>query len=270
MMKTSRIVLVLVAINGFIVGCTDQVKSVGTPLAWKQKQQMIIVLTQNWDSNQGVMFLNENKNGKWVTFPETFVVSLGKKGLARDPYLLNKPIQKVAIKREGDYRSPAGLFYLGESFGYENRRFFSYPYRMVGKNDYCIDDPGSEFYNKIIDITYVKKISFIKSKEPMRRDLIVEGDKQYKIGIFIQYNPYNLPYKGSCIFIHVKKNNITSSTAGCTAMNEKDLNYLLYWLRAYYRPIYVLLPISEYNSRKKNWNLPQLDDVTIKKKFIEK
>ena len=53
------------------------------------------------------------------------------------------------------------------------------------------------------------------------------------------------PGAGTCIFVHLRQS-ADSSTAGCMTMVESAMKALLAWLRPQDRPIFVLLPLTEY------------------------
>ena len=95
------------------------------------------------------------------------------------------------------------------------------------------------------------------STERMRLELLKHGDRQYAKGIVLLSNPHNLAGKGSCIFMHLwsKKGAVT---LGCTALDEKVLDALLLWLDPKKRPVFVLLPRAQYDTKQKEWGLPTL------------
>ena len=80
---------------------------------------------------------------------------------------------------------------------------------------WCNDINDYKNYNKLVN---KKKIT--KSEKLFRKDY------KYNYIIPINYNyPERIPKKGSAIFIHLTKN--YKPTAGCIALNEKDLKILL-------------------------------------------
>ena len=158
-------------------------------------------------------------------------------------------------KREGDGRSPAGVFRIGEAFGYSGSFTTMLKYRGMTQADYCVDVSGSPFYNRIVDANVVGTDAVKGSTEPMRRDLHVNGDQRYKIGFVIEHNSKGMPAGGSCIFAHLWKEP-GEPTTGCTAMSEEVMRDLLGWLRADRHPVLVLLPEAEYGRLKVAWKLP--------------
>jgi L,D-peptidoglycan transpeptidase YkuD (ErfK/YbiS/YcfS/YnhG family) len=160
-------------------------------------------------------------------------------------------------KREGDGRAPAGVFALGTAFGYAGGARTALPYRGMGASDYCIDVPASPLYNRIVDAREVGEQAVAGSTEPMRRDLHADGDQRYRLGFVIEHNPQARPGAGSCIFAHLWKAPGVA-TAGCTAMDDPIMQQLLAWLDPARKPVFVLLPVSEYQRLRAGWGLPAL------------
>jgi D-alanyl-D-alanine dipeptidase len=149
------------------------------------------------------------------------------------------------VKREGDGKSPAGVFALDELYGYaktppSGTRF---AYTPAGSWQ-CVDDPRSAFYNRIVG--EVKRDW--NSAEPMHR-----GDMQYEWAVFIGHNPERTPKRGSCVFLHVWTGP-GEPTTGCTAMAEPIMRELIATLDP--SAVFVLLPEAEYAALATDWALP--------------
>jgi L,D-peptidoglycan transpeptidase YkuD (ErfK/YbiS/YcfS/YnhG family) len=85
-----------------------------------------------------------------------------------------------------------------------------------------------------------------------------QKDDAYKWGLFVQYNAHPVVKgKGSCIFLHIWENERTG-TAGCTAMEEKNLIRLLRWIQAEKVPLLVQYPKSVYKKIGSEYHLPLL------------
>lgn len=226
-------------------------------ISWKQNQQMVLVLSSDWNANQGVLLRFQYTNQQWMPIGTSFPVSLGKNGAAWGEGIIHPSVHDGVMKKEGDMRSPAGIFQIGYSFGYAKRLNSSYPYRALTKDDYCIDNSQSPYYNQIIDHQQISFDIAKDSTEPMRRDIHLNGDQLYKLGFVLDYNPQNTPKLGSCIFVHLRTQN-NATTAGCTSMGEENMQQILIWLKQKYHPVFVLLPIEGYQQQKERWNLPHL------------
>ena len=123
-------------------------------------------------------------------------------------------------KKEGDGKSPIGVFSFGTAFGSQVKPAkLKISYKKTTKYDFWIDDVKSTNYNKWI--TYKgdpnKKWN---SFERMNHEL-------YKYGVVINYNTDPIiKGKGSAIFLH-KWRNENGKTAGCVATSEKNILTLL-------------------------------------------
>ncbi|MDP2268027.1 MAG: L,D-transpeptidase family protein, partial [Deltaproteobacteria bacterium] len=145
----------------------------------------------------------ERQKGSWqCPFAPLYGV-IGRKGFA--------PPGK---KREGDGRTPSGIFPLGTVFGYEPSFPTRMPYRQANVDDLWVDDVQADDYNRWVRQGTTQAASF----ERMRRD-----DDLYKYGIVVEYNtnPVVKGY-GSAIFFHLWRGR-GIATAGCIALPEEDL-----------------------------------------------
>ena len=133
-------------------------------------------------------------------------------------------------KREGDGRTPSGIFALERGFGYaplETR----IPYIVVNREMIWIDDPKSPLYNTLAGRDDGQGFSY----EEMKRN-----DDLYKYGIVIEYNTKNIVAgAGSAIFFHVWRDRETA-TAGCVAAAEHDMAEMLQWLDPAQKPVAII------------------------------
>jgi L,D-peptidoglycan transpeptidase YkuD (ErfK/YbiS/YcfS/YnhG family) len=187
-----------------------------------------IVVVQSLGGFKANMTLCQRQGTQWKSVLKSpFDVVLGKNGVA-----------SIGNKKEGDLKTPAGLYPIGEAFGI-------YPlalkmdYKYITQNDKFIDDVHHQLYN-----TWVHGPSDAKSYETM---LI----KPYTYGAVINYNMN--PRKaglGSAIFIHLW-DTPHSPTSGCIAFDKKHLLILLRWLDKAQYPSIFIIQNSEGQSDKK-------------------
>ncbi len=220
-------------------------------------RQLIVVTSESWDSTEGQLQAYVRDGKGWHAHGQAFAVALGRTGSAWGLGL--HPAQADGPqKQEGDGRSPAGVFALGSAFGYAvTRPGTAMAYQPMLESSYCMDVPGSPFYNRIVDARKVGSAAVEGSTEPMRLDLHNQGDVRYQEGFVIAHNPDNQPGKGSCIFAHLWRAP-GEATAGCTAMPQPRMQALLDWLRPQDMPRFVLLPRAEYTRLQAQWQLPAL------------
>lgn len=222
-------------------------------MPWSVSQQLVLVVTPDWNANQGTLQTYARDGRGWHAVDTTIPVVIGRAGAAWGIGL--HPQQPGLQKHEGDGRSPAGVFDIGTAFGYAASERTALPYDALSESDYCVDVSGSPLYNRIVDSKKVGAPAVAGSTEPMRRDLHADGDTAYKIGFVIEHNPRGVAGAGSCIFAHLWKS-ADSWTAGCTAMTEPAMRRLFAWLQPEQHPVFVLLPREEYARLRVTWDLP--------------
>ena len=229
-------------------------KSAAAP--WQNAHQLVLVTTAGWDADHGELRTFTRNRAGWHEVTAPMLVTIGKAGAAWGLGL--HPAQTDGpLKREGDNRSPAGVFRIGEAFGYAVHAETTLPYRALSATDYCVDVSGTPQYNRIVDSNVVGADAVRGSTEPMRRDLHADGDQRYRLGFVIEHNAKAVPQGGSCIFAHLWTSP-TSTTTGCTAMAPTTMQSLLAWLRLKSHPVFVLLPRAEYRRLRVAWRLPEL------------
>jgi len=222
-------------------------------LPWADARQLVLVVTPDWDAHGGTLQAFSRAGDAWRASAPATPVAIGRAGSAWG--IGEHPPQPGPVKREGDGRSPAGVFAIGSAFGYAPAAATALPYRALASDDYCIDVSGSPLYNRLVAAHEAGAEAVAGSTEPMRRDLHANGDDAYRIGFVIEHNPAGTPNAGSCIFVHLWKGP-GSSTSGCTALDEPALRALLQWLDPRAHPVFVLLPRAEYLRLQAAWRLP--------------
>lgn len=223
---------------------------------WHDARQLVLVTTAGWNANHGTLRTFARDGDGWREVHAAAPVTIGKNG-AGWGLGLNAPQHDGPLKREGDNRSPAGVFRIGEAFGYAAHAVTALPYRALTATDYCMDVSGAAQYNRIVDANVVGAGAVKGSSEPMRRDLHANGDQRYRLGFVIEHNAQAAPQGGSCIFAHLWKSP-SDTTAGCTAMTPAVMRSLLAWLKPQQHPVFVLLPQAEYERLRADWKLPAL------------
>lgn len=216
---------------------------------------MLLVVTAVDSVQTGTLyqFQREMVSDNWQLAGDKTPVVVGRKGLAWGLEENSHTSLKVPKKVEGDGKSPAGVFTLGACFGFANEmKDLKLPYLRITEMTECVDDKNSQYYNKIVERDEVNGIDW-NSSEKMR-----QIDPQYTIGVIVNYNTESPKSgRGSCIFLHIWKAP-TEPTSGCTAMAEKHMREIAFWLDKEKNPILVQLTIPLYNSLKAFWNLPEI------------
>lgn len=212
-------------------------------------RQLVVVTSRHWADPTGELQRWEKRTDGWHRVGEPWPVSLGSKGMAwgrgRQPDMTAK-----GSKQEGDLTAPAGVFRLGDAYGYAHSApaHVRWPYHAVGPNWVCVDDPRSSRYNEIFDSSGVVKDW--RTAEIMRRQ-----DPLYSWLINVEQNTPSTCGCGSCVFLHVWRRP-NAPTEGCTAMDEKNILELLRWLDPAAHPALVQLPDEAYGQYRDEWALP--------------
>lgn len=192
-------------------------------------QQIVLVVVDDFNKTQAQLEFYEGKNKLFHTR-----VNIGHNGLAwgLGEYKLSQNATDP-LKQEGDKKAPAGIFKLTEVFGYTSRSESTLPYLFTSKELICVDESDSKFYNQII-----MKKGNEKSFEYMKRE-----DGQYELGVVVAHNQEAKKGRGSCIFLHVQKDE-NASTAGCTSMKLEDLQKIVALLKKEKNPLLIQIPKS--------------------------
>jgi L,D-peptidoglycan transpeptidase YkuD (ErfK/YbiS/YcfS/YnhG family) len=180
--------------------------------------QVIVVHPTGKLSDQATLSAWQKQGNSWHRL---FFISavIGKNGLA-----------VAGDKKEGDGKTPSGIYPLGPAFGYASSINTGLDYRQVTDNDFWVDDPQSVQYNQL-----VSGIPAARSFERMKR-----SDNLYQYGVIIGYNRQPvIRAAGSAIFMHVWRR-YDHPTAGCVAVSQRYLRKILRWLNKQYQPVIIL------------------------------
>jgi L,D-peptidoglycan transpeptidase YkuD (ErfK/YbiS/YcfS/YnhG family) len=215
--------------------------------------QCLVGIADSWDSSHATLCFYQKAGGQWKQEGESWKARLGKAGLIWGSGIQPVP-SGASTKKEGDWRSPAGVFRLGGVWGYDTsiRKHPELFYRQVTSRDLWIEDPSSPQYNRNVILEHEPATSWEK-KQQMKQD-----DAAHALKLFIAHNapPNVVPGAGSSIFFHIWRGGGSKPTAGCTTMEETKLRSLIAKLDPANRPLYILLPKAEYEKYRAKWKLP--------------
>ncbi|HET9620195.1 MAG TPA: hypothetical protein VFP84_02425 [Kofleriaceae bacterium] len=213
--------------------------------------QLITGVTADWTSSAVTLQRWVRRDGRWVADGASWRGVIGHTGAAwgRGLHGDGAPDHRDGpVKREGDGKSPAGVFAVRGAYGYAAQPppHTRLAYTQSTAAWQCVDDPASRHYTQIVDRATLAPDW--TSAEAMRR-----RDALYTWVIDIAHNPGARPGAGSCIFFHVWRDAQTG-TVGCTAMPRPAIARLIAELDP--SAIYVLLPHAEYAALAGAWDLP--------------
>ena len=228
------------------------------PDALRASTQILVVTTQDWNGVEGTLQAYERPQArkKWKAAGSPIQVVVGKNGLGWGAGVVPDAARREdsdPIKKEGDGKSPAGIFRLSTAFGYAAQEppGWKMPYLSLTPSVECVDDAQSKFYNRVVDRAAVA--SDWSSSEQMLRD-----DGEYRWGVVVDHNADPVTAgAGSCIFLHIWLGPGVGTT-GCTAMAQEQLEGVIAWLDPARRPLLVQLPRPQYKKLRRKWKLPTL------------
>lgn len=211
---------------------------------------LALVRADTWSSPTGTMALYRRAASGWEVVHERLPVTLGRSGLGWGRGLHKVEAGDGPVKKEGDGRTPAGVFVARQLLGTAAAPLpgMALPYQQSSETLRCVDDVASAHYNRIVDEAAVQKDW--SSHEIMRRP-----DGLYDWVLMVDHNvgPPE-PGGGSCIFLHVWRA-ADKPTAGCVAAPREQLESFLRDVPAQ-GLAFVVLPQAEYERRRTEWALP--------------
>ena len=143
-----------------------------------------------------------------------------KNSLIIDDFELKCCIGKKGLnsnKKEGDYSTPKGLFYLRTLYFRKDRVGIpkcKIDKKIIEKGMAWCDDPNHKKYNEEI-----------KTHNKNHKENLYRKDRKYDYIISTSHNERKILGRGSAVFIHLTNN--YKPTIGCIALKKKDFRILL-------------------------------------------
>ncbi|MEM7694822.1 MAG: hypothetical protein AAF318_10250 [Pseudomonadota bacterium] len=192
------------------------VPALACPAPIAAARRFVLVSAPTMASPTATLRLFSREDAGWTAGRAT-PVTLGRRGLG---WAFDQPANGAkpsAIKREGDKRTPAGVFRLSGAFGIGPSDLPGY--RDVRADDLvCVDDPKNALYNAIVPWKAAQEAD-ARSFERMK------STRLYRAGLFVDHPTGRAARGGSCIFLHVWRAP-GRPTVGCVAMAEGPLRAL--------------------------------------------
>lgn len=247
--------LAALALAAALVAAPGRGDAAGRSPVPAKTRQLLLSTSAGWGETRARLQAYERAAAgePWRAAGAPIDAALGRSGLGWGRGL-HAPAADGPQKREGDGRSPAGVFDLRLVTGEDPRppAGVRLTYREATPTLRCVDDPRSRFYNRLVDEAETAKDW--ASAEEMRR-----ADGLYRFVVWVGHNDSPpVPGAGSCIFLHLRARP-DSTTAGCTAFDPEPMERLLRWLDPAARPVLVQLPEPERRARGGEWGLPAPD-----------
>ena len=170
--------------------------------------QVVVVTAPRYDATTATVTAYERRGDGWHRALGPWTARLGTRGLA-----------PPGEKREGDGRTPSGVYGFDFFFGVAPDPGVRFPYRRItSRSIVWDDDPASPLYNTWVDLDRQRAGA---DPEPMYTT------PAYDHGAVIAYNAARTPGLGSAIFLHVSTG---GPTAGCVSLPAPQLVEVLRWL----------------------------------------
>lgn len=182
--------------------------------------QILVVFNESPESSSATLVAMEKQNKKWIAASAPMPAGIGAKGFAAP-----------GEKREGDKKSPTGIFGLGQLFCYDDEVNTRMPFIQTTPEDKWIDDPNSDDYNR-----HIRGATQANSYE----NLLLSGN-DYRYCMVIEYNMHPvIKGNGSAIFLHLSEGKSTNPSAGCVVLTSPDMERLLKWMNPELNPSVIM------------------------------
>ncbi len=93
------------------------------------------------------------------------------------------------------------------------------PYYKLTDHDYWVDDPDSQYYNRMVNTREVKK-------DWNSAEHLIQSSPYYNYVLSLTYNEDAVPGKGSAIFLHCTAEGYPGSS-GCICIPQEEMKTLL-------------------------------------------
>lgn len=170
--------------------------------------QVVVVTAPKYGATTATLTAYQRQGGGWQQVFGPWPAYVGTAGVA-----------PPGEKREGDGRTPSGVYGFDFFFGVAADPGVKFPYRRItSRSIVWDDDPASARYDTWVDLD---------TQDAGTRPEPMYVRPAYDHGAAIGYNPAHTPGLGSAIFLHVSAGR---PTAGCVSLPAGQLVEILRWL----------------------------------------
>ena len=173
-------------------------------------EQLIIVEAHSQEGITATVTMHEKQEGIWTEI------------LNVDGYLGYGGIGK---EREGDGKTPTGLYGLSVAFGKKEDPGSILPYTQIDEKYWWVGDYDSRHFNQLCHEDMEGRDWEL---DPTVSEHLWDY-KGYNYCLFVEYNTEGIDQKGSCIFFHCIGEK--RETLGCIAVAEEDMVFILQHMR---------------------------------------
>ena len=182
---------------------------VGALDAVKDAKQVLVVAAFSEDATGAWISLHEKQSdGSWNAILTT-PGYIGKNGLGKT--------------REGDGKTPRGVFRFNRAFGIADDPGCAIPYAKVDEGTYWSGDAREGYhYNELVNVRELPGLDV----ENGDSEHIVDYPYHYQYCLNISYNEECVPGLGSAIFLHCF-GPVKPYTGGCVAVPEDHMKFIM-------------------------------------------
>lgn len=220
------------------------------------RRQLLVALAPRLDAVRGTLRRYEKTapDAAWTKVGGDMPCVFGRGGLAWGRGLAAPP-EAAPAKREGDGRTPAGLFALPLAFGQEaveaaKKRGLKMPYHHLSGRAVCVTDPDSPLFNTLAETPAGREGGF------SRYDRMIRESGANRLGLFIGHNVApSQAGAGSCVFLNIGPAG-GGPTGGSLGLAENDLLAVMAWLDPAAGPLLAVAPEDRLPALRGPWSLP--------------
>jgi len=217
----------------------------------RSSQQLLIVCAKNWTTAKGIVKrFDKSRSGSWEPVGEAIPVRLGRNGMGWGVGLHEPVTKKDPQKKEGDLKTPTGMFWLSTAFGTDpaDEKKYKMPFIHIKPTTEAVDDPSSNYYSQIVDTALIEDRDWNSSEKMGKKSV-------YDLGVVINHNlPVQDPSAGSCIFMHAWEAPHRPTT-GSVAMSAENLREVMKWLDIKKKPTIAIIPMTEFREYILKWSM---------------
>jgi len=205
--------LIGASIIATVIPHSGDAKNVKCPIVLTQATQLFLAIAPKLSSStgSGQLYSRQTTSDRWSPVGAKFALSFGRNGLGWSFDQTAYGQAGAPTKREGDKRTPAGIFRAGQPFSLRESNLKNY--LRLSEGTVCVDDIRSKKYNQVTRLSDIKKNM---SHEKMWRIEL------YSSGVIVDTPTNQKKRGGSCIFLHVWRSP-GKPTAGCVASDEINI-----------------------------------------------
>ena len=220
LVRQAMLVLAALGVMMTAYGGTERAHAESCPPGVANALRLVMVSVADANAPMALLetFERATPGDPWRSVGPLRPAVVGKYGVAWGAGFREMAAPGEPLKREGDLRSPMGIYALGATFGFDQTPLPGHM-TLAMERHVCVEEPKSKSYGRIVDSSEVE--AGVKYDQ-------MAAEPLYRKGMVVDYPADAANMAGSCIFIHVWREP-GKGTAGCVALDENDVMDLRAW-----------------------------------------